>query len=284
MGTVDDPGYALSSSSEEEHTRLLRQGDWYTPYTRRLFTAAGIEPGMRVLDVGCGPGDVSFLAAELVGSQGSVVGIERDEAAVATARERGADRGVQNVMFLHGDFREVEPGGEPFDALVGRLVLMYQADPASAVASAARHVRARGIVAFAEMCLSHGGVDPGHTLICWPRTQAWRQLSTWINDMHKRLGTQTDMGYRLPEIYAAAGLEPCTQLEGELVLAVGEEAVARIVDLTRSFLPMIVRTGAASEADVSIDTLAERLRADTGAAGPAVSWPPVVGGHTRTTS
>jgi len=94
-------------------------------------------------------------------------------------------------------------------------------------------VRARGIVAFAEMCLSHGGVDPGHTLICWPRTQAWRQLSTWINDMHKRLGTQTDMGYRLPEIYAAAGLEPCTQLEGELVLAVGEEAVARIVAHTQ---------------------------------------------------
>jgi SAM-dependent methyltransferase len=284
MSTVEDPGYALSSSSEDEHSRLLRQADWYAPYTRRLFTAAGIKPGMRVLDVGCGPGDVSFLAAEMVGPQGSVVGVERDEAAVANARERAADRGAQNVEFLVGDFREIELEGEPFDALVGRLVLMYQADPAAAVAAAARHVHAGGIVAFAEMCLSHGSVDPGHTLLCWPRTPAWRQLSTWINDTHKSLGTQTDMGYRLPETIAAAGLVPCTQLEGELVLAVGDEAVARIVDLARSFLPMIVQTGAATEAEISIDTLAERLRADTGPAGPAVSWPPVVGGFTTTPS
>ena len=284
MATVEDPGYALSSSSEDEHARLLRQADWYAPYTRRLLTAAGIKPGMRVLDVGCGPGDVSFLAAELVGPQGSVVGVERDEAAVANARQRVADRGVGNVKFLLGDFREIHPGGEAFDALVGRLVLMYQVDPAAAVASAARHVRAGGIVAFAEMCLSHGGVDPGHTLICWPRTRAWRQLSNWIHDMHERLGTQTDMGYRLPETFAAAGLAPCTELDGELVLAVGDEAVKRIVDLARSFLPMIVETGSAGEAEVSIDTLAERLRADTGPAGPAVSWPPVVGGFTTTPS
>jgi SAM-dependent methyltransferase len=282
MATVEDPGYALSSSSEDEHARLLRQADWYAPYTRRLLTAAGIKPGMRVLDVGCGPGDVSFLAAEMVGPQGSVVGIERDEAAVANASRRAVDRGTQNVEFMVGDFREVEPAGEAFDALVGRLVLMYQADPAAAVASAARHLRAGGIVAFAEMCLSHGGVDPGHALMCWPRTSAWRQLSTWVNNMHERLGTQSDMGYRLPETFAAAGLAPCMHLDAELVLAVGDEAVARVVDLARSFLPMIVQTRAATEAEVSIDTLAERLRADTGPAGPAVSWPPVVGGFTTT--
>jgi SAM-dependent methyltransferase len=284
MATVEDPDYALSSSSGDEHARLLRQADWYAPYTRRLFAAAGIQPGMRVLDVGCGPGDVSFLAAELVGPQGSVVGVERDEAAVSNARQRAADRGVENVEFLVGDFREVDPGGEPFDALVGRLVLMYQADPAAAVASTARHLRAGGIVAFAEMCISHAGVDPSHALLCWPRTGAWQQLSTWIQAMHERLGTQGDMGYRLPETFAAAGLAPCTQLAGELVLAVGDEAVERIVDLTRSFLPMIVQTGAASEAEVGIDTLAERLLADTGPAGPVVSWPPVVGGFTTTSS
>ncbi len=67
-----------------------------------------------------------------------------------------------------------------------------------------------------------------------------------------------------------------------MILAEGDDAVARIVDLARSFLPMMVQTGVATEAEVSIDTLAERLRENTGVAGPAVSWPPVVGGFTTT--
>ncbi len=90
MGTVEshntpatgDPEYALSSAAEHEHERLSRQSDLYEPFTRRLLARAGIEPGMRVLDVGCGPGDVSFLLSELVGDGGSVVGVERDEQAL----------------------------------------------------------------------------------------------------------------------------------------------------------------------------------------------------------
>ena len=88
----EDPEYALSSSSEEEHSRLLRQAGWYEPYTRRLFDRAEIAAGMRVIDVGCGAGDVSFLAAEFVGSQGFVVGVERDKQAVKTARSRALER------------------------------------------------------------------------------------------------------------------------------------------------------------------------------------------------
>lgn len=277
-----DPAYALSASSAHEHDRLVSQADWYEPFTRRLLIEAGLVPGMRVLDVGCGPGEVSFLVAQLVGSDGSVLGIDREEAAVATARARATERRIANVEFAVGDFRALDAPDEPFDAVVGRLVLMYQADPAAAVASASRQARPGGIVAFAEMCLTHGITDPARTLICWPPTPAWRELSTWIHDLHERLGTQTCMGYRLPETFEQAGLPRCTQLDGELVVAVGDEAVSRTVDLARSFLPMIVETGVATEAEVSIDTLAERLRTDTGQTGPVVSWPPVVGAFTIT--
>jgi hypothetical protein len=58
---------------------------------------------------------------------------------------------------------------------------------------------------------------------------------------------------------------------------VGEEAIRRIVDLTRSFLPGILATGVATEEEVDLDTLAERLRADTGPVGRVMFWPTVVG-------
>ena len=62
--------------SRPEIDRLQRQAEMLRPITERLLVAAGVEPGMRVLDIGCGPGDVSTLIADLVGPTGSVVGID----------------------------------------------------------------------------------------------------------------------------------------------------------------------------------------------------------------
>jgi ubiquinone/menaquinone biosynthesis C-methylase UbiE len=137
----------LSSSSLDEHERLSTQAEWYGQFTRRLLLHAGVEPGMRVLDVGCGAGDVSLLVSELVGDGGSVIAVERDEHALATARGRAVESGVGNIEFVLGDFREADVGNEAFDALVGRFVPMYQGDPGQAVASAARHLRPGGLVA-----------------------------------------------------------------------------------------------------------------------------------------
>ncbi|HEV3321895.1 MAG TPA: methyltransferase domain-containing protein [Solirubrobacteraceae bacterium] len=274
-----DPGYALCSSSEDEHERLSRQADWYAPFTRRLLGRAGVEPGMRVLDVGCGPGDVSFLCSELVGAGGSVVGVERDEPALARARQRAVELGHENVEFVLGDFREVALPGAPFDALVGRLVLMYQGDPAAAVASVARHVRPGGVVAFAEMSLHMDSFLPERCMVSWPSTPASEQLNKWIHATHIRLGTQWDMGMRLPATFAQAGLEPNSDLDSEVAIGVGEEAIRRIVELTSSFLPAILATGVATEEEVDIDTLADRLRADTGTVGRVTFWPTVVAAY-----
>jgi SAM-dependent methyltransferase len=267
----------LSSAAEHEHERLRRQSDLYEPFTRRLLLRAGIEPGMRVLDVGCGPGDVSFLLSELVGAGGSVIGIERDEQALERARRRAAESELHNIEFVPGDFRDVEPDGRPFDALVGRLVLMYQADPAEAVRSAARHVRPGGVVVFAEMCLLMGSVRPERSFGSWPPTPASEQLSGWIHEAFGRLGTQPEMGLRLPATFAQAGLLPSLDLDTEVAIAAGEDVIAHTVDLARSLLPAILAAGIATEEEVDIDTLAERLRADSGPAGRVGCWPMVVG-------
>jgi 2-polyprenyl-3-methyl-5-hydroxy-6-metoxy-1,4-benzoquinol methylase len=84
--------YALGHS-EREIDRLIAQARFIEPITRRFFVEAGIAPGMTILDVGCGVGDVAFLAAELVGPSGAVVGIDRAPQAITIARaESKSDR------------------------------------------------------------------------------------------------------------------------------------------------------------------------------------------------
>ena len=72
--------YALGHS-DRELQRLNVQGRLIGPITRRFFTDAGIGEGMRVLDVGSGAGDVAFLAADLIGATGEVIGTDRSAAA-----------------------------------------------------------------------------------------------------------------------------------------------------------------------------------------------------------
>lgn len=277
QAVASDPGYALSASDRSEHARLSRQSQFHEQFTRRLLARAGIQAGMRVLDVGCGPGDVTFLVRELVGASGSVVGVERDERAVAAGRQRAADAAHHNVEFVCGDFREVELDGGPFDALVGRFVLLYQADPTDAVRKAARHVRPGGIVAFAEINLPIGSAIPERAFADWPPTPASEQVNKWMYEAFARLGTQPEMGIRLLETFAQAGLEPSPDLETEFAVVVGEDAISHTVEFVRSLLPAILGAGIATEQEVDIDTLADRLRGDTNSVGRIRGWPTAIG-------
>src|SRR5260221_1740276 len=115
--------------SERELARLGAQARVVDPITRRFLVQAGIDSGMRVLDVGSGTGDVAFLAAELIGGTGEVVGLDRSLAALTVARARAEERGLANVSFLEGDAASTA-FAHPFDAAIGRYVLQFQPDPA----------------------------------------------------------------------------------------------------------------------------------------------------------
>ena len=144
VGTWGD-AYAMGRS-EAETERLIRQSGLYAPFTWRLFEQAGLGPGMRVLDVGTGAGDVALMAAEMVGASGSVVGVDHNPEVLQTARARTLRAGLTNATFVEGDAGALELDGG-FDAAVGRLVLMHQQDPAKTPRSVAAMVRG-GIVTF----------------------------------------------------------------------------------------------------------------------------------------
>ena len=82
---MTEPLYALGQTAAET-ARLQRQAAFLQPFTERLFRDAGIGPGMKVLDLGSGAGDVAVLAARLVGSEGEVVGIDTNPSILESAR------------------------------------------------------------------------------------------------------------------------------------------------------------------------------------------------------
>src|SRR5215471_6549387 len=128
---MDDTDYALGRSYAE-YDRLIEQAELFRPLTERMLLAAGIRPGMHVLDVGCGVGDVTFLLGSIVGTTGSVVGSDLDAEALKVAEKRRKDHRISNAVFRHSDARLVDPG-QLFDAAVGQFVLMFMKDPTAAL-------------------------------------------------------------------------------------------------------------------------------------------------------
>src|SRR5260370_40469850 len=90
-----------------------------------------------------------MLVVEMVGLSGTVIGLDLDKDALLHARERAAAAGFANITFAHSDFAHYVPDA-PLEAIVVRLVLMYQADPATALPKLTPYLRPGGAVAFIE--------------------------------------------------------------------------------------------------------------------------------------
>jgi SAM-dependent methyltransferase len=278
--TTTEPAdaYALGRS-REEYERLTRQAALFSGVTQRLFRAAGLAPGMRVLDVGSGAGDVAFLAAELVGPEGAVVGVDVDGAALATARARAELLRLQNVRFVEGDVRTAALGDD-FDAAVGRLILMYLEDPAQALRAIAARVRAGGAIAFQELDL-----DPGIGARSLPGGTLWDETGELVIEAFARAGAHVRMGRQLYGAFLAAGLAAPEMCE-EALVGGGPDfgAYAWLAGVAHSLAPLMQRLGLATAEDLGLDTLAERIRDDAVASRAVVWTPPLIGAYARTRS
>ncbi len=198
------PGYALGHS-DRELERLSAQARLIDPITRGFFRDAGIGSGMRVLDVGSGAGDVAFLAAEMVGETGEVIGVDRAAAALAVASARGDALSLRNVSFREGDPAEMA-FELAFDAVVGRYVLQFQRDPVAMLRKLAAHVRPGGSIVFHELDWSGAR--------SFPSASIYDTCCRWIIETLRLLGAERYMGIKLHATFVAAGLPaPSMRLE-----------------------------------------------------------------------
>lgn len=251
---MDDTEYALGRTSVE-YERLVEQAEILQPLTERMFRAAGIGPGMHVLDIGCGVGDVSFLVSKLVGPEGSVVGIDLDGEVLSFAEERRAVRGITNIVFREANALDGSVHFERlFDAVVGRFVLMHVSDPTAALRLIAERVCSGGIVAFHEWV---AGVSPAAAMNL-PVLAAFQNL---VSTTFERSGAGLEIGAELYWRMQDAGLEPEPRPLAEIAVCMGQGGVGyrRWSLFARSLLPKIVEYGVATEEEV-LDTVERRLR------------------------
>jgi 2-polyprenyl-3-methyl-5-hydroxy-6-metoxy-1,4-benzoquinol methylase len=247
------PAKYILGHSREEIRRLMAQAAILRPFTERLLRNAEIGSGMRVLDLGCGAGDVSMLAAELVGPSGSVVGIDRNAQVVALAGERARTAGLKQVTFRNVTLDAFsEP--ELFDCVIGRYVLTHQADPVDFLRTAAHLVRPGGIIAFHE-------VDLAGAFNSRPRVWRWDAAGNLILAAFREVLPHYDFANRLIEHFSDAGL-PVPRLFREILVGGGASSplYGWLADTVRSVWPQLVEMGIVTEAVIPAETFATKVR------------------------
>jgi len=239
--------------SQSEIERLKCQSEMLSPITERLLHSAGVTSGMRVLDIGCGVGDVTILAADLVGPRGRVIGIDRDATVIDAARQRLSDLGFSNVDLQQHDLEAYDGPGD-FDAAVCRYVLMHQTDPVPLLKAVKALVRAGGVVAVHEM-------DPTRGVQSNPRVPLLHQLETLMLTAFSQMGTAINAGGCLIKLFVDAGM-PAPHLFAETIVEGGEDSmlVPWFTATMRGVLPRLIASGVVSEDEIAIEELTEQLR------------------------
>jgi SAM-dependent methyltransferase len=273
MNGTGDHTYFLGHSGAEVE-RLALQSAFYRDSTETTLRRAGLASGMRVLDIGCGGGDVSLLAAELVGPSGFVLGIDRSVEAVAAASRRAKIEKIEQVRFLASELDKL-PSDGPFYALIGRFVLMYLPDPAATLRMLSRHLRSDGIVAFQEMEMRSARGYPDAPLF-------QRCINLYATAI-ERAGFESGMGGKLFAAFESAGLPlpqmiAASRIEGGHDFPGYDLMAANICTM----LPLLVRLNVVTGAEVGLDTLAQRLRQEAVDGGRCLMFPLLISAWSRT--
>jgi len=161
-------------------------------------------------------------------------------------------------------------GQGPFDALVGRLILLYLPQPAEALQRLVELVRPGGLVVFQEMDMATGRAFP----VC----PLYARAGEWLCTTFERAGVDTQMGSRLYATFRGAGL-PEPQLLSNACVAGGErtQLYELLAETLRSLQPLAEKLGVATPEEMQLDSLAQRLRAEVVAGGGVIHMPSYIG-------
>jgi SAM-dependent methyltransferase len=274
MGCMSEPAPAtyVMGHNDRERRRLAVQASILRPFTEHLFCRAGVTTGMHILDIGCGVGDLSLLAARLTGRTGSVTAVDMDLAALRVLHDRASAEGFQNVTCMESDIHSFQPANR-FDAVVGRHILIHTKDPLRTLIACREWLQPRGIAAFQEYDFQQ--VTP-----CWPASPVRDGIFTLLNTFFAR-AAHANIGSRLFHLFLEAGFAH-PDCRGEFPVDGGPESPHHewLAEATRSVLPAAKAIDIQGASDIDIDTLESRLR-DEARSGSGVPGPVMFGCFAR---
>lgn len=185
----DESRYVLTTGEQAAHRLRVVQSVHGTD-TERLLRRAGLGPGMRAADIGCGVGTVTAWMAGQVGPGGEVVGVDISPAQVEQARAAAAQAGLGNVRFAVGSAERTGLPRETFDLVFCRFVLMHVPDPTAAVREMRDLVRPGGVL----VCEDGDFTSP----FCEPPSPAFDRCF----ELYRAVGERRGLDFRLgPKLY-----------------------------------------------------------------------------------
>jgi ubiquinone/menaquinone biosynthesis C-methylase UbiE len=229
--------------------------------TLELFRRAGVRPGMRCLDLGCGGGEGTFELALLAGPGGSVTGVDMDAEKLALAREAAGERGIGNVDFRAANVNDFEEP-DAYDVVYCRFLLQHLARPAGLLGRMWAAVRAGGVIAVEDADFDG--------LFCDPANDGFDFYQAMYQQVCRRNGGDPAIGRKLYRYFAQAGIpDPKFRLVQGLTAA--EDLKMLAVLTLEASADAITGAGLASAAEVAA-ALAD-LRAFAATPGTLVGDP-----------
>jgi ubiquinone/menaquinone biosynthesis C-methylase UbiE len=207
--------------------------------TLELFRRAGLRPGMRCLDCGCGGGDVSFELARLVGSDGFVLGIDIDELKLELARSEAADLRLGNVEFRRlsiddGELRD-------FDVVYARFLLTHLRHPERIVEWMWAALRPGGLLVVEDIDFRGHFSDP--------ECAALRRYVDLYTLAVARRGGDANIGPRLPGMLRRAG---CRDVQMHVAHPAGLDGEVKLINAVtmESIADALLAEGLADRAEI----------------------------------
>jgi len=125
------------------------------------FSLGRLKPGEQVLDLGCGAGTDSLIAAQMVGSEGSVAGIDMTAEMLEKTRAAAVELGAENVEFVEGEVERLPFADMSFDVVISNGVIDLVPDKDAVFSEIHRVLRPGGRIQIADVTIQQPVSDEG---------------------------------------------------------------------------------------------------------------------------